>query len=170
MRAIIVAQACTEVPTTGARMHRRRPAQNGAKQTRARAPCSLRTKKVLKRGVCARFPPKPTAHDHKMGAHLLARRVLITNGQFQTMKGSIMKKINLSKPLLVLACLSALGVSAQAQTAPAAPESTLAFNAGVVSEYRYRGLSQTRFQPAVQGGVDYADKSGVYVEIGRAHV
>jgi uncharacterized protein (TIGR02001 family) len=79
------------------------------------------------------------------------------------MKGFIMKKITLSKHLLALACLSTLGVSAQAQTAPAEPESTLAFNAGVVSEYRYRGISQTRFQPAVQGGADYADKSGVYV-------
>ena len=123
----------------------------------------MRTKKVLKRGVCARFPPKPTAHDLKMGIHLLARRVLITNGQFRTMKGFIMKKITLSKHLLALACMSTLGVSAQAQTAPAEPESTLAFNAGVVSEYRYRGISQTRFQPAVQGGADYADKSGVYV-------
>ena len=53
-----------------------------------------------------------------------------------------MKKITLSKHLLALACLSTLGVSAQAQTAPAEPESTLAFNAGVVSEYRYRGISQ----------------------------
>ena len=74
-----------------------------------------------------------------------------------------MKKITVSKSILALACLASLSLSAQAQTAPAAPESTLAFNAGVVSEYRYRGISQTRFQPAVQGGVDYTDKSGVYV-------
>ena len=74
-----------------------------------------------------------------------------------------MKKITVSKSILALACLASLSLSAQAQTAPAAPESTLAFNAGVVSEYRYRGISQSRFQPALQGGADYADKSGVYV-------
>ena len=74
-----------------------------------------------------------------------------------------MKNNNISKSILALACLASLGLSAQAQTAPAEPESTLAFNAGVVSEYRYRGISQTRFQPALQGGADYADKSGVYV-------
>ena len=74
-----------------------------------------------------------------------------------------MKKSTVSKSILALACLASLGLSAQAQTAPAEPESTLAFNAGVVSEYRYRGLAQTRFQPALQGGVDYTDKSGYYV-------
>ena len=74
-----------------------------------------------------------------------------------------MKKALISKSILALACLSALSLSAQAQTAPAEPESTLAYNVGVVSEYRYRGISQSRFQPALQGGVDYADKSGFYV-------
>lgn len=60
--------------------------------------------------------------------------------------------------LLTLSLLAVTGV-AQAQAA----ESTLSFNAGVVSDYRYRGISQTRLQPAVQGGVDYAHKSGLYV-------
>jgi uncharacterized protein (TIGR02001 family) len=60
--------------------------------------------------------------------------------------------------LLTLSLLAVTGV-AQAQAA----ESTLSFNAGVVSDYRYRGLSQSRLEPAVQGGVDYAHKSGFYV-------
>ncbi len=47
--------------------------------------------------------------------------------------------------------------------AQAAPESSLAFNVGAVSEYRYRGLGQTKGDPALQGGVDYTDKSGLYV-------
>jgi uncharacterized protein (TIGR02001 family) len=51
---------------------------------------------------------------------------------------------------------------AQAQAA-AAPESTLSYNVGVTTDYRYRGISQSRLQPALQGGVDYADKSGFYV-------
>ena len=72
-----------------------------------------------------------------------------------------MKKILV--PSLIALAVSALTSVAQAQTAPAAPESSLSFNAGVVTDYRYRGISQSRLKPAVQGGVDYADKSGFYV-------
>lgn len=56
------------------------------------------------------------------------------------------------------------GVFAQA-AAPAAPEPdyTLSFNVGAVTDYRYRGISQTRKKPALQGGVDFSHKSGVYV-------
>jgi len=62
----------------------------------------------------------------------------------------------------VLAALSL----ASAFTAPVhadEAESSLSFNAGAVTDYRYRGISQTRLQPALQGGADYADKSGLYV-------
>lgn len=72
-----------------------------------------------------------------------------------------MKKSLASKSILALACLSAIGAAPVAQAAE--PESTLAYNVGVVSEYRYRGLAQSRFQPVLQGGVDYAHKSGAYV-------
>ncbi|MDG0852739.1 TorF family putative porin [Roseateles puraquae] len=41
--------------------------------------------------------------------------------------------------------------------------SPLSFNLGAVSDYRYRGISQTRLKPALQGGIDYADPSGFYV-------
>lgn len=60
-----------------------------------------------------------------------------------------------------LLALSLLGVTGVAQAQAA--ESTLSFNAGVVSDYRYRGISQSRLEPAVQGGFDYADMSGFYV-------
>lgn len=63
--------------------------------------------------------------------------------------------------------LAVLGLIASAaafsQTAPAAPETTLTFNVGAVSQYRYRGIEQTSGKPALQGGVDYAHKSGLYV-------
>ncbi len=68
-----------------------------------------------------------------------------------------MKKILV--PTLVASAIASLASVAQA----AEPESTLAFNAGVVSDYRYRGISQSRLEPALQGGVDYTDKSGFYV-------
>jgi uncharacterized protein (TIGR02001 family) len=70
-----------------------------------------------------------------------------------------MKLTKLSIALL----LSAVSAGAFAQAKPAEPDYTLSFNAGVVTDYRYRGISQTRYQPAVQGGVDFAHKSGVYL-------
>lgn len=43
-------------------------------------------------------------------------------------------------------------------------ENELSFNLGAVSDYRYRGISQTRLKPALQGGVDYVNNpSGFYM-------
>ena len=39
---------------------------------------------------------------------------------------------------------------------PTVSQAQVAFNVGVVTDYRYRGISQTRGKPALQGGVDYA--------------
>jgi len=65
------------------------------------------------------------------------------------------------KSKLLLAAL-ATSSAAFAQTAPAAAESAIAYNVGVVSEYRYRGLAQTKGDPALQGGVDYTNPNGFY--------
>ena len=73
-----------------------------------------------------------------------------------------MKKI--LSPLMLAMSLAAAG-GAFAQTAPAEPASSLSFNVGGVNEYRYRGISQSRLQPALQGGADYADKSGAYIGV-----
>jgi uncharacterized protein (TIGR02001 family) len=73
-----------------------------------------------------------------------------------------MKKI--ANPLMLAMSLAFAG-NALAQAAPAAPESTMSFNVGGVNEYRYRGISQSRFDTALSGGADYADKSGVYVGV-----
>ena len=64
-------------------------------------------------------------------------------------------------PSLIALALGSVSGLAQAQTA--APVSSLSFNVGAFSDYRYRGISQSRLQPAAQGGFDYADKSGFYV-------
>lgn len=45
----------------------------------------------------------------------------------------------------------------------AAPADALSFNVGAVTEYRYRGISQSRLKPALQGGIDYAAANGFYV-------
>jgi len=36
-------------------------------------------------------------------------------------------------------------------------------NITLASDYKFRGFSQTNFKPALQGGFDYADKSGFYL-------
>jgi uncharacterized protein (TIGR02001 family) len=64
------------------------------------------------------------------------------------------------KSKLLLALLATTS-AAFAQTAPAAPEVT--YNVGVVSQYRYRGIAQSKGQPALQGGVDYANANGAYL-------
>lgn len=56
------------------------------------------------------------------------------------------------------AALALLYSLAQAQAA-----SDLSFNLGASSDYRYRGISQSRLQPAVQGGVDYVASHGLYL-------
>jgi uncharacterized protein (TIGR02001 family) len=63
----------------------------------------------------------------------------------------------------VLLSTLALSASAFAQTKAPEPDYTLSFNAGVVTDYRYRGISQSRLKPAVQGGLDFAHKSGFYL-------
>jgi uncharacterized protein (TIGR02001 family) len=50
-----------------------------------------------------------------------------------------------------------------AQTKAPEPDYTLSFNVGAVTDYRYRGISQSRRKPALQGGADFAHKSGLYV-------
>ena len=51
---------------------------------------------------------------------------------------------------------------ARAEEAPK-PDNELTFNAAVVSDYRYRGLTQTRFSPALQVGADYThNPTGLY--------
>ena len=46
--------------------------------------------------------------------------------------------------------------------AAAEAASPITFNVGVVSDYIYRGITQTTHAPALQGGVDYAHASGLY--------
>lgn len=58
---------------------------------------------------------------------------------------------------------SKIALAALALTAGSSAMAQLAYNVGVVSEYRYRGIAQTSGEPAVQGGVDYAFSNGFYL-------
>ena len=70
----------------------------------------------------------------------------------------------MKKILLATLLASAFMTPAMAQTASEAPEaSPLTANIGLFSSYRFRGIDQTFGKPAVQGGVDYAHSSGLYV-------
>jgi uncharacterized protein (TIGR02001 family) len=60
-----------------------------------------------------------------------------------------------------LACSSAF--AADTPTDPEDAGSPIAANVSVVSDYRYRGISQSGLKPAVQGGFDYAHESGFYI-------
>ena len=64
----------------------------------------------------------------------------------------------MNKSILVLGLLSLFGAAAHAEEA-----NPLSFNIGAVSDYRYRGISQSGLKPALQGGADYAFASGLYV-------
>ncbi len=66
-----------------------------------------------------------------------------------------------------LAVAALLPTAALAQTPPAAtppaPDYTFTANAGLFSEYIFRGISQTAGKPAVQGGFDWAHSNGFYL-------
>ena len=76
----------------------------------------------------------------------------------------------MKKSFISLAVLGALGssmVSYAEEAAPAAkeekPSYTLAYNVGLFSQYIFRGLTQTREDAALQGGVDFTHASGFYL-------
>lgn len=59
--------------------------------------------------------------------------------------------------------LTLVAAAAAVTALPAQAADSLSFNAGVTTDYRYRGISQTRLKPALQGGADFAADSGFYV-------
>ncbi|MES2944109.1 MAG: TorF family putative porin [Pseudomonadota bacterium] len=66
------------------------------------------------------------------------------------------------KSVFVLSTLVA-ATAAMAQAKAPEPDYTVSYNIGVVSDYRFRGITQTSEKPALQGGVDFAHKSGLYL-------
>ncbi len=76
-----------------------------------------------------------------------------------------MKKTLLATALALCASSPVFAQSAEpaAPAAAATPDYTFTGNAGLFSDYRFRGYSQTNLHPAFQGGFDFAHKSGFYV-------
>ena len=72
------------------------------------------------------------------------------------------------KSLLLVAVLGTLATSqvVMAEEAAKAAETapyTVAYNVGLFSQYIFRGLTQTKEDPALQGGVDFTHSSGFYL-------
>ncbi len=63
----------------------------------------------------------------------------------------------------LIAVAAAIGFTALPSVSFAQDASPLSFNIGAFTDYRYRGISQTRLKPAIQGGFDYAAANGLYV-------
>lgn len=81
---------------------------------------------------------------------------------------TLYKRTATSLSAAAIIAASSMSSPIYAQTAPAAaPEAAapgpFTANVTIVNDYRYRGISQSNFQPAIQGGFDYAHSSGFYV-------
>ncbi|MGE4071748.1 MAG: TorF family putative porin [Lysobacterales bacterium] len=66
--------------------------------------------------------------------------------------------------LITAALLAALSMPALAQDAEE-ESGPLAFNVGIVSDYVFRGVSQTNEGPAIQAGMDYTHDSGFHAGV-----
>ncbi|WP_420472803.1 TorF family putative porin [Noviherbaspirillum sp. ST9] len=67
------------------------------------------------------------------------------------------------KKIILAAAIAAAFTGSLAQAQDKKPDHEVSFNASVVSDYRYRGISQTRLKPALQGGADYVNNpTGFY--------
>lgn len=65
--------------------------------------------------------------------------------------------------LILAAAVTAAFTGSLAYAEDKKPDHEISFNAALTSDYRYRGISQTRLQPALQGGADYAyNPAGLY--------
>lgn len=77
-------------------------------------------------------------------------------------------KLKSTSALALIALLA--GTAAMAETKAPEPDYTLSYNVGVTSDYRFRGIAQTSFNPALQAGVDFAHKSGFYLGVWGSNI
>ena len=93
---------------------------------------------------------------------MLARPMLCITGYHNLSKGIMMKKLVLASTLSAVLTAPAIVCAQGAPAAAPASPHTFTGNIGLFSDYRFRGISQTYRQPAIQGGFDYSHVSGVY--------
>lgn len=69
-----------------------------------------------------------------------------------------------STAICLLLAASAILACSSANAEEKKPDNEVSANAALTTDYRYRGISQTRLKPALQGGVDYThNPSGFYL-------
>jgi uncharacterized protein (TIGR02001 family) len=68
----------------------------------------------------------------------------------------------MKKLVQALVLTGLVGIPTFVMAAEESPHS-LSANVGFTNDYRFRGISQTFEDPAIQGGFDYSHKSGVYL-------
>ena len=72
-------------------------------------------------------------------------------------------KSQLKLAAAITLALASLGTVSTARAEDAKPDNEVSFNAAVTTDYRYRGVSQSRLKPALQGGADYVNNpTGFY--------
>lgn len=78
----------------------------------------------------------------------------------------------MNNKLIALAVAGVLASPLAAVAADAAPASPHTFtgNVGFVTDYLYRGISQTSGKPALQGGFDYAHSGGLYAGVWASNI
>ena len=69
----------------------------------------------------------------------------------------------MKKALLAATLATMLSPAAFAADSTATSPHTFSANVSLVSDYRFRGFTQTNMRPAIQGGFDYVHESGLYV-------
>jgi len=74
------------------------------------------------------------------------------------------KKLGLTAAVALAIASMGTGLAQAADAAPEAkPDNEISYNAALTSDYRYRGISQTRLKPALQGGADWVNNpTGFY--------
>lgn len=67
------------------------------------------------------------------------------------------------KKMILATAMTAAFATSMVYAEEQKPDNEISFNAAVISDYRFRGISQTRLEPALQGGADYVhNPSGFY--------
>jgi uncharacterized protein (TIGR02001 family) len=115
----------------------------------------------------------PTAGCGDEGRHSLAtteyanasRRVRLTDTtRFPTRSGESSMKIHIASLACAVIGTLACGAAHADDAAPAAPSGpALTGNISAVSDYLFRGISQTSQDPALQGGVEYGSADSWYI-------
>jgi len=129
---------------------------------------------LILQNVDTRYSPFGTIFALHLPNSLLRRegfRVLATHKviDLQFLKRKPMKKFILAATITATFCAGlARADDVKPSDVPTAeaptPDNVLTFNIAGASDYRYRGISQTALDPALQGGADYTNNpTGLYV-------